>query len=240
MGVVVPAILPTSRRDLEDRLSRIVGLVDRVQIDVVDGRFAQPATWPYAGESETFAKEVDSGDTLLHLGQFRYEIDLMVSNPEEVAGIWIAAGANRITVHAESTRYLPQLIERFKTEFGYDKDFAPGLLSLGLALNIESEISLIEPYFDSIDYIQLMGIAHIGRQGEPFDERVIRKVAQIKKTHAHIPVQVDGGVSITNAPALLSAGVSSLVVGSDIWHASDPAEELLRFEELGEQYGIYH
>lgn len=240
MGILVPAILPHSRRDLEDKLSRLVGLADRVQIDVVDGKFAAPPSWPYTENFQNFRDEVTQQETLLELGRFRYEMDLMVSNPEEMCGVWIAAGANKLTVHAESTRYIPQLIESLKNTYGYDKDFAPGLLSLGLALNVASELSLIEQYIDDIDYVQFMGIAHIGHQGEPFDERVVRKIAQFTRSYPHMPVQVDGGVSLKNAPALLTAGASRLVVGSDLWRADNLGEEMLRFEEMGERYGLYH
>jgi pentose-5-phosphate-3-epimerase len=47
MSVIVPAILPTSRDDLDEKLLRLHGLVDAVQVDVVDGRFVTPASWPY-------------------------------------------------------------------------------------------------------------------------------------------------------------------------------------------------
>lgn len=239
MGVVVPAILPSSRRDIEEKLSRIVGIVDRVQIDVVDGQFATPPTWPYASGFDTFSHEVQHGEMLPHFDSFRFEIDAMVAHPETTCSTWIAAGASRITIHAESTTQLPHILDEFITRYGYDKDFAPDLLSLGLALNIESDIALIEPYLSSIDYVQFMGIAHIGRQGEPFDERVLRKIAQFRSRHPQMLIQVDGGVSLSTAPALLHAGVGRLVVGSDIWHAEDPATEILKFEELAERYGVF-
>lgn len=240
MGILVPAILPSSRRDLEDKLSRLVGLADRVQIDVVDGKFATPPTWPYSEGLDMFQKEVANQETLLEMGRFRFEVDLMVEDPEAVCGMWISAGANKLTVHAESTRYIARLIDTLKNTYGYDKDFAPGLLSLGLALNVESDLALIEQYLNDIDYVQFMGIAHIGHQGEPFDERVVRKITQFKRVYPHVSVQVDGGVSLSNAPALLSAGANKLVVGSALWKASDLGEEILRFEEIGEKYGIYH
>jgi ribulose-phosphate 3-epimerase len=239
MSVIIPAILPTSRKDLEEKLAQLEGLVDAVQVDVVDGRFVSPASWPYSNGTDIFAQSTAEGAMLPHVGQMEFEIDLMVSDPENVTGLWIAAGANRLTLHAESTTYLSRAIKDMGLKYGHSKDFAAGLLSMGLALNIESDLSLIEQYISSIDYVQFMGIATIGRQGEPFDTRVLRKISAFKRRHPKVQVQVDGGVSLVTAPALLSAGVDRLIVGSALWKAPHLADELKKFSELVEQYGIY-
>ncbi|MBA3789502.1 hypothetical protein H0X32_03910 [Patescibacteria group bacterium] len=238
MAAIVPAILPVSQEDLEDKLAALVGLVDSVQIDIVDGRFISPASWPYRTESDKGLPSF-AGKTFSHLGQIHYEMDLMVSAPEDVAGTWVEAGADRITLHVESTNYLPKTITDLEVRYGHAKDFAPELLAIGIALNIQSDLAIIEPYMAQIDYVQFMGIATIGKQGEPFDTRVLQKIATFKKKHPEIPVQVDGGVSLQTAPALLSAGVERLIVGSALWNAPDLATELQKFNELLHQYGIY-
>jgi ribulose-phosphate 3-epimerase len=239
MSVIIPAILPKSREDLDDKLAQLEGLVNAVQIDIVDGRFVSPASWPYASGTDEFAASVAAGELLPYVGQMQFEIDLMVSDPENVTGIWISAGASRVTLHAESTTYLPKAITDLEVKYGHAKGFAEGLLTMGLAINIASELSLIEPYLDSVDYVQFMGIATIGRQGEPFDPRVLRKVTAFKKKYPNIPVQVDGGVTLATAPKLLQAGVDRLIVGSGIWNAQNIADEIKEFEELIHQYGIY-
>jgi ribulose-phosphate 3-epimerase len=239
MSVIIPAILPTSREDLEENLAPLEGLVDAVQIDIVDGRFVKPASWPYASGTDEFAKHVAEGDMLPYVGQMQFEVDLMVSDPENVTGIWISAGANRVTLHAESTTYLPKAITEMGVKYGHAKGFSGSLLSVGLALNISSEPSLIEPFIDAIDYVQFMGIGTIGKQGEPFDSRVLRKISAFKRRHPEMEIQVDGGVSLVTAPALLSAGVDRLVVGSALWKAPNIADELAKFNELVEQYGLY-
>jgi|CXWL01.1.fsa_nt_gi ribulose-phosphate 3-epimerase len=239
MGVIIPAILPTSREDLEDRLSKLSGLVERVQIDVVDGVYAKPPTWPYVGGAGGVSPEILTEETLLQMGSFRYEVDLMVSNPQEVIGAWISAGANRITIHAGSVHSLGTLITDIQTKYGYDNTFAPYLLSIGIAVTADTDMELIEPWFEHLNYVQFMGIAHVGRQGEPFDERIVSSIASFRKAHPHIPIQVDGAVTLKTAPQLLSAGASRLVVGSDIWHAEDIGAEIVALEELSERYGIY-
>lgn len=238
MDIVVPTILTASREDLEAKLLRLTGLVSAVQIDVVDGRFAKPATWPYAQriDEEHLTKETG---WLHDFGAFQYEIDLMVEHPEETVGLWIAAGASRIVVHIESVQNLPHLIDELKRKYGYEKGFAPDLLSFGLALNIDTDTSTIEPYLALVDYVQFMGIQTIGKQGQPFDARVLRKIETFHKTHPEILTQIDGGASLKTAPALLDAGIDRLIVGSDLWEETDLASELDRFAAIAEEHGRY-
>ena len=238
MNIVVPTILTNSQDDLEGKLARVSGLVNAVQIDVVDGRFATPATWPYADHERALARAGEHG-WLKSFGSFRYEIDLMVEAPEESAGFWIDAGATALVVHIESTRYLPRLINELKSKYGYEKGFAPDLLSFGLALNIGTDTSAIEPFLESVDYVQFMGIKTIGRQGQPFDPSVLRKITTFRKKYPDLLIQVDGGASLRTAADLLDAGVDRLVVGSDLWEETDIEAELGRFAQIAEEHGRY-
>ncbi len=239
MSIVVPTILTSSRKDLEAKLQSIEGLVPVVQIDVVDGRFAAPATWPYAHKEDLYGFP-EGEPWLKSLGHFTYEIDLMVENPEKVAGFWIAAGATRLVVHVESARFLPKLIDDLKRTYGYEKGFAPELLSLGLAINIDTDTSILEPFLDAAEYIQFMGIKTIGKQGQPLDRRVLEKLRRFRSTHPDVLIQIDGAASEETAPDLLAAGVDRLVVGSDLWNAPSIEEKLARFARIAEEYGTYH
>lgn len=239
MQFIIPAILPQSAEDLQGRLSRLQGISSEVQIDVVDGRFVSPATWPYRTPEKGEVPGVPDTDAFSHLGAFRFEIDLMVSNPEEVVGAWIRAGASRITIHAETTKALAKLVEDFDVKYGHDKNFAPDLLSFGLAININTPTALIEPYLEACDYVQFMGINTIGKQGQAFDRNVLAKIAAFHKRFPEMAIQVDGGVSLETAPELLSVGVSRLIVGSSLWNAENLKEEMKKFHELTEAHGLY-
>ena len=234
MGVIVPAVLPTSRHDLEEKLRLLSGIADAVQIDAVDGHFAKPASWPYVSGGD-FAEL----QTLPRLGEFSFEVDLMVEKPEEIAGAWIEKGASRITVHAESTRFLAKTMESLEAEYGHDKGFAPELLSFGLALNATTDPALVAPFLHFVDYVQFMGIRTIGRQGEPFDAAVVERAKAMGRAHEELSIQVDGGVSIATAPALLDAGVDRLVVGSALWRAPDLKAAYDALVALTERYGLY-
>lgn len=239
MSVIVPAILPKSHEDLLDKLSQLRGLTRAVQIDAVDATFAAPApaSWPYSEKGISLKEVLAEG--LPHPDRMQYEVDLMCAHPEEVIGAWITAGATRITLHAESTPYLTKVLQEIQTKYGHDKDFAPDLLSIGLALNVNSELALIEPYIAQIDYVQFMGIARIGRQGEPFDTRVLQKIRSFRQKHPQIPIQVDGGVSLASAPELMRASVDRLIVGSALWKSQDLHEQFVQFNQLSQTYGTY-
>ncbi len=232
MSTIIPAILPTSREDLEDKLWKLQGVSTSVQIDLVDGSFGAPKTWLGGDLQSDAAVE----KPLPFLGTMAYEVDIMARDPEPLMRHFVREGVTRVTVHAALILKLPEFIANFQREYGHDKDFAPGLLSLGLAIGIDTDMSLIEPYIEQCDYVQFMGIAHIGKQGEPFDTRVLPKIAAFRKKYPEMPIQVDGGVSLTTAPSLLTAGVSRIVVGSAFWNAGTVGEQMEKFEELTQIY----
>ncbi len=237
MGAIVPAILPKSRLDLEEKLARLseVEGIDCVQVDVVDGKFAAPPTWPYAEKGSVFPE----GETFPYLGKLAFEMDLMVTHPEEVIGPWITLGASRMTVHVGSTNFLPKLLDDAHHKFGYDKDFAPDLLSFGLAIGVSTDFAVLDPHIARADYVQFMGIRTIGKQGEPFDRDVLKRIEQFRKRYPDMTIQVDGGVTLATAPDLLSAGVDRLVIGHALTGAPDIKEAFDAFTTLTEHYGIY-
>lgn len=239
MGSIVPAIIPTSRKDLEQKLKLFEGVCDDVQVDIVDGRFAKPASWPYIEDSAEPARMLAEGTMLPDCGEFRFEIDLMSEDPESSAGQWIGLCASRVVIHAESTRFLGRFLGNTRVLYGHEKDFAPSLLSFGLAIGAATDMTLIEPHLDKVEYVQFMGIRSIGKQGEPFDMGVLARIKAFRKKYPNIPVQIDGGVNATNAPALLDAGVSRLVVGSAIWKSADPVHAYRELHALTERYGLY-
>ena len=236
MSLVVPAVLPASRTELEEKLALFAALpsVSRIQIDVVDGKFAAPASWPYTAVGEPSIKsDLMLGKMLPALDRFEYEIDLMCLDALDAAGAWLALGATRLTFHAESTTDLPRMLASAHGRYG-----GVGLISIGLALNVTSDLALIEPNLEQVEYVQFMGISRIGRQGQPFDERVLEKVRVFRSRHPEIAVQVDGGISLTNAKKLVALDVSNLVIGSGILRAHDPAAEVAKFEALQTSYGV--
>lgn len=239
MGLIVPAVLPSSHKDLEDKLSLFIQIpsVERIQIDVVDGKFASPASWPYSAPRELRGM-AERNETLPALDRLEYEIDLMCLDAERAAESWLTLGATRLVFHAESTVDLPRLFASVKKRYGAGDGFVPGLISFGVAINIASDLKIIESCLDEVEFVQFMGISRIGRQGQLFDKRVFDKISLFHTRHPKIPMQVDGGVSLENARELVLLGVSSLVVGSVLSHSNNPAATLATFEALNTSYGV--
>lgn len=237
MSLVVPAVLTSSRQELLEKLELFSNIpsVSRVQIDVVDGRFVSPASWPYTAPEE-MKKMITNGEMLPQLHNIAYEVDLMCIDAERAAGDWLALGVSRLTFHAESSIDVPRLLESVRKKYG-TSGFSQ-LISFGVAINITSDFSLIETSLGEVEYVQCMGIARIGLQGQLFDERVFEKIRIFRTRHPEIPVQVDGGVSLQNAAELVKLGVSNLVIGSALMRGKNSSAVIAKFEELKSSYGI--
>lgn len=232
MNLVAPAVLPMSYSDLEEKLALFGSLphISRVQIDVVDGRFASPASWPYTAPTE-FKSLVERGNMLPFLDRITYEIDLMCEDAHRAADAWLLLGATRLTLHVESVPNFSQFLPRVRNYYG-------DLVSFGLAINADTNLSSLEQNMDGIDYVQFMGIRRIGVQGQPFDQRVLERVRSFHRRYPKVPIQVDGGVTLQTAKQLLASGVSGLIVGSGILRAEDPVAAFDAFERLKSPFGV--
>lgn len=236
MGVILPAILVTTRAEIEAQLALVKGLVDTVQVDIVDGRMQGAPTWPYA---EGGLSSLPEGFDIHDMGDVHFEMDLMVKDEGEAMRAFLRAGAGKLIIHAESTDNMSSLLDELENTYGRDKELSQDLLSVAIAIHANTPPERYEPYLARVDYVQFMGIAKEGVQGQPFDERVLTKVQDFKKAHPEIIVQIDGGVSLETAPKLLNAGANRLVVGSALWKSGDIPGTLHAFELLIEQYGQY-
>jgi ribulose-phosphate 3-epimerase len=218
---IIPAILPKDFAELTDKVGLIKGFAKTVQIDICDGQFVPNATWPYKKRDDSFEKIIHEDEGMPEWKDLNYEFDLMVNRPEEVVTDWVSAGAMRVIVHAEARGNVSEAIALLRDR-----------AEIGIALNIETPISIIEPYADQIQFVQCMGIDNIGFQHQQFDEKVIAKVREVKAKFPHLPVSVDGGVSLESAPKLIAAGANRLVVGSAIFNDENPIDAIQRFKRL--------
>ncbi len=218
---IIPAILPYDYAELEDKVSLITGFVKSVQVDICDGQFVPNATWPYKKNDITFEKIIKEEEGLPSWQDLNYEFDLMVNHPAGVVDEWVIAGANRIIIHIESKGDINEAIEKLKDR-----------VEIGIAINVETDIGALKPYIDRIQFIQCMGIDHIGFQGQIFDEKVIEKILLIKKTYPDLPISVDGGVSLETAPKLIEAGANRLVAGSAIFGDENVIDNISKFKKL--------
>ncbi len=229
---VTPAVLAHSRKEFEDTLAFLVAIpgISRVQIDAVDGVYAAPVSWPYV-ELGALRIMREEREFLPHLDRLEYEVDLMCDHAEPAISEWLRLGVSRLTLHAGAFQDPVSTLTRLRREYGGSRVAGQSTVTaFGMAFGPDADDALLGQAAPHADYIQFMGIDRIGKQGEPFDARVIDRVRAFTRVHPSVPVQVDGGVTIEHAKRLAAAGASTFVVGSAILHAVNPVAAFAAFE----------
>lgn len=227
--------MPKSFEELEQYAEQFSGLVGTVQIDVMDGLFVPETSWPYStdGTLDSAFKEIVGKDkTLPETETLSYELDLMVVNPEKSVKSWTQIGAKRVIFHIESIEDK----QWFWKQLAHVKSPAPEFgvfgVEIGLAMNITTANEEIYPHIEKLDFVQCMGITKIGFQGQPFDERVLPKVEDLRERYPELIISVDGGVSLETAPQLIDAGANRLVAGSAILKSEDVEKTIKEFQNI--------
>ena len=224
---IVPAILEKSFDAIQEAIDRVRGVTKAVQIDIVDGVYASNATWPFVTDENNANVEILSEKQLADKAECLYglripfELDLMIQNPEDSLGVWLLTDATRIIIHRTSTQYVSYCLNRVKDD-GRE-------VYLGLTANdtLEGVASALE----IVDGVQCMGIAEIGKQGEPYNEQIETLIAGIHKTHPNLPIQVDGGVSAQTIPRLIEVGATQFATGSALFNG-DVKENFTTLQEV--------
>lgn len=212
---VIPAIIPHSLEELKGKLVRLRrGEVRMIQIDLTDGMMVVNRSWPFnPGDKASFQRIVSGEEGLPYWEEFNFEVDLMVQNPEKILPDWVKAGISRAVIHLKS-----------RHDMGAVRDALKDAVELGVAVSTDTPYEKIEEAVRYADYLQVMGIKTIGKQGEAFNEAVFPLLKKIKSDFPDVILQVDGGVSDEVADDLIQCGVSRLVSGSFILTAEDPHE----------------
>jgi ribulose-phosphate 3-epimerase len=220
---IVPAIMPKDFDEIAAKADLVHNFVKTIQIDVMDGKLTHPISWPYfPGQEESFEKVTTGEVGLPYWKDIDYEADLMVVNPEEDFGEWVNAGFHRIVIHVEATSKFRNIIQEWN-----------GVVEIGAGIDINTENDALFPLIEEgLGFVQFMGIATIGYQGSPFDNRVIKKIESLRKRYPNVIISVDGGVSLETAPLLLKAGANRLVAGSAIFGSESIEMTVEEFKKL--------
>ncbi len=225
MVEIIPAVMPKNYDDLVEKMGLFAGVVPLIQLDIMDNKFVKARTWPYnPGDSqfEKFALIVAEEEGMPEWEALDFEVDLMIENPESAVLKWVSSGAKRIIVHIEGMKDF-EVIRKAVPE---------GLIELGLAINTTTPLSALDPYLDRIDFVQCMGIARIGFQGEGFDERVLEHVRALRALRPDMPISIDGAVNFETAKCLVDAGATRLVSGSAILKSADVSNAVEMMQDL--------
>lgn len=109
-------------------------------------------------------------------------------------------------------------------------------MSAAVTLNPATPVALLEDIIEEVDMVLLMSV-NPGFGGQKFISRTVEKVsrlrAMIDSSSSHATIEIDGGVDLNTAPALIAAGADILVAGSYVFRAPDPVKAIADLMDLG-------
>lgn len=222
---IIPAVLPRNREDVENIVAKYIETpIQTIQIDLVDGEFASPKTWPYNSKKQFAEYKILEENGFPGWQDLDIELDLMISNPLDSLEKFINWGPSRIIIHASSINQKEYIsfLEKHKA--------VQSFIHFGIAFGVEDSISEYQDILTHVDFVQCMGIATIGKQGQSFDERIFNQINILKKISPNLPISVDGGVDDTNSRKLINAGVTRLVSGSYLAKSIDVFQAIHNLE----------
>jgi ribulose-phosphate 3-epimerase len=205
MPIVAPSFLAADFLQLD----KACELVNRSQaewlhLDVMDGRFV-----PNISFGIPVVSAIRKATTKV------CDVHLMIEEPERYTEAFKAAGADVLTVHAEACRHLHRNLQQIK---------ALGMKA-GIALNPHTPVAAIDEVLEDADLVCIMTV-NPGFGGQKFIHSMLKKVERLKasilKKGGETLIEIDGGVTLENAAALVNAGADVLVAGNTVFGAKDP------------------
>jgi ribulose-phosphate 3-epimerase len=201
---IAPSILSADFAALGAEIAKVeAGGADQLHVDVMDGRFVPNLT---IGPVVVAA--------IRKRTRLPLDVHLMIVEPERYVADFAAAGADMITVHAEACPHLQRSLTQIH-ELG---------AKAGVALNPSTPPSALAWVLDDLDLVLVMSV-NPGFGGQAFLASAYPKLREVRALLGDRPVEVsvDGGVKADNARALVEAGATTLVAGSAIFGAAEPA-----------------
>ena len=167
------------------------------------------------------------------------DVHLMIEEPLEKVDAYVAAGADVITVHVESSTHIHRVLQKLGGMENVN-DPARGLVR-GAALNPGTPLEVLEPLLDELELIMLLGI-NPGWGGQSFISSTFSRIARLKEMISsrgkETLVCVDGGITKGNIADMAEAGVDVVVTGSAVFDGKDPVGNArFMLETLGAQSG---
>jgi len=208
---IVPSILSADFTRLGEQVHAVEAAgVDRVQIDVMDGRFVPNITFGAIAVA-----------SLRPLTRLTLEAHLMVEPPEDFIEPFATAGADTIIVHQETTPHLHRAIQQIHS-LGK---------KAGVAINPSTPAILISEVLASLQLVLVMTV-NPGFGGQDFIPETLGKIRQvrnaIRQRGLKCEVEVDGGINEETARLVVEAGADVLVAGSAVYGAKDGVAAAIR------------
>ena len=197
---ISPSILSADFSNLEKDIKKLeTAGADMIHVDVMDGHFV-----PNITIGPPVIKALRSKTSL------PFDVHLMIDPVHKYIKDFANAGADIITIHPEATPSLQESIDEIKS---YKK-------KVGISLNPDTKISIVEEYLDKIDLILIMSV-YPGFGGQKFILEVLEKIKSLKvlkdKKKLNFDIEVDGGINFSNFKSVIDAGANVLVSGTTIF-----------------------
>lgn len=213
--LIAPSLLAADFLNLEKDVSMInESQADWLHIDIMDGRFV-----PNISFGMHICKEVG------RICDKPLDVHLMIVEPEKYITAFRDAGAEVITVHAEACPHLHRTLQQIRDTGA----------KAGVALNPHTPISIVENVLEDLDLVCLMSV-NPGFGGQKFIYNTLPKVRALReemdKRNVQAHIEIDGGVGLQNAEALLKEGADVLVAGSAVFKTEDPIATISQMKAI--------
>lgn len=201
---IAPSILAADYANFASELKRIEETsAEYVHIDIMDGQFVP---------NITFGADVVA--SMRKHSKLVFDCHLMVVNPERFVDAFAQAGADIMTVHAESTLHIHGALQKIKKAG----------MKAGVVINPGTPVSAIEPVLNLVDQVLIMTV-NPGFGGQAFIPEMLEKVQKVAKIRDEkgydFDIEVDGGVDNKTIKACYQAGANVFVAGSYLFKASN-------------------
>ena len=215
MSKLAPSILSADFSKLEQQIKLIEeGGADYVHMDVMDGAFVP---------NITFGGPVVQ--SLAGKTSVPFDVHLMIEHPEQRLADFITPQTEFITVHQEACTHLHRVVQQIK-----------GLgVKAGVAINPATSLSVLEYVLDDLDMVLIMSV-NPGFGGQKFIDGAVDKIQRLscirEQEKLSFVIEVDGGVTLSNAAMLKDAGCDIMVAGSAVFKAEDIPQRVREFKKI--------
>lgn len=214
MFTISPSLYSADLLDIRNVLNNLQGF-EHLHLDIDDGNFVRGISFGM-DFVEPVAKATD----------IPLDAHLEVLNPMDYVAALCEAGVEQIVAHVEALPY-PSLFLSAVHQYGK---------KAGLALNIKTPVSYLEPYMDQLDCVIIVSV-EADVEGLPFRPGVLKKIRDARAMlPEHVTIWVDGGVNESNLKSVIDAGADAIVQGRAVFKAADPNEAYRRLLALGRNY----